>query len=950
MGHLGRYRLEGEIGRGGMGRVLRAHDPDLGRELALKVLHDSGRDSPDVRHRFLEEAQVGGQLQHPGVVPVYEVGSDQGNGLYFAMKLVRGRDLSVLLRERKTTAYELPRFLQIFEQVCQALAYAHARGVIHRDLKPSNVMVGAFGEVQVMDWGLAKVLSEASTEGDRVRTLRSDLNAADSRAGAVVGTPAYMAPEQARGETDHLDERADVFGLGAILCEILTGRPPFVGKLVTDILDRAARGDMAETFARLDACGADAELKGIARTCLAAEAGQRPGDAGAVAAQVAAYRAGVAERLRRAELERAAAEAREAAARARAAAERRARRLTVGLAATVVLLLSVGGGGGWWLRQQHLRQQAEQARHEAEVREQRLERQAEQARQEAERVRRESALVRAVEDDLNRLARAREERKWAEAWKILERIEGRLEEGGDDELRQRVRRVRDDLTRLRRDQEMVAKLEEARLQGAAAGKDGFDWEGSRKQFAAAFAWYGLDVQGGSVEDVATRIRGSAIREELVIGLDQWKVAALEPDEERLMIVANRADGNAWRRQVREAVLRKDYRRVVELAKAVNVAELPPSSVVFLAYALRRAKEPEQALALLREGRQRAPADFWLNLELGYALDTAEPPQTAEAVRYYTAAQALRPDSAVVLHDLGLALHDLKRLPEAEAALLEAIRLKPDYSQAHNSLGLVLCDRQQLPEAEAAYREAIRLKPDFPEAHFNLGLLLHECKRLPEAEAAYRKAIRLKPEAPEAHNNLGNVLLDRQQLPQAEVAYREAIRLQPDFAAAHLNLGLVLRRQGVLIGKSGPADVELIEFVRMCGLKRRHADAVRHFENAFRTDASLADDLGTSYRYDAACSALAAVGQGKDAGNPTDPERVRLRRQALDWLRADLAAWAKRLDGGKPADRPLVLARMRHWQQDDDLAAVRDADALAKLPEVERADWQRFWQDVEALRR
>src|SRR5262249_55748583 len=152
-------------------------------------------------------------------------GSDGTGSLYFAMKLVRGRDLAELLRQRTSPTDGLPRFLQIVEQVCQAIGYAHARGVIHRDLKPANVMVGAFGEVQVMDWGLAKVLASrgcdldvvdtASVEGGSVRTVRHAADPGASRAGSVAGTPAYMAPEQARGETADLDERADVFGLGA---------------------------------------------------------------------------------------------------------------------------------------------------------------------------------------------------------------------------------------------------------------------------------------------------------------------------------------------------------------------------------------------------------------------------------------------------------------------------------------------------------------------------------------------------------------------------------------------------------------------------------------------------------------------------------------------------------------------------------------------------------------
>ena len=152
-----RYQLFGEIARGGMGAVLKGRDTDLGRDLAVKVLLEAHRDKPEMVRRFVEEAQIGGQLQHPGIVPVYELGTFADRRPYFAMKLVKGRTLADLLAERTDPAHDLPRFLAIFERLPD-VAYAHARGVIHRDLKPSNVMVGCFGEVQVMDWGLAKVL------------------------------------------------------------------------------------------------------------------------------------------------------------------------------------------------------------------------------------------------------------------------------------------------------------------------------------------------------------------------------------------------------------------------------------------------------------------------------------------------------------------------------------------------------------------------------------------------------------------------------------------------------------------------------------------------------------------------------------------------------------------------------------------------------------------------
>src|SRR5262249_51106489 len=203
-----------------------------------------------------------------------------------------------------------PHFLGIFLQICQTLAYAHSRGILHRDLKPSNVMVGAFGEVQVMDWGLAKVkgaangvpVPSAADESSVIATVRTQTPGLSSQMGKVLGTLPFMAPEQARGEVDQLNERTDVFGLGAILCVILTGAPPFRGTDLNEIRRRAVQGDLADAFERLDRCGADGELIDLAKACLAREMRARPRDAAVAAAKVKAYQAQVQERLRRAEL------------------------------------------------------------------------------------------------------------------------------------------------------------------------------------------------------------------------------------------------------------------------------------------------------------------------------------------------------------------------------------------------------------------------------------------------------------------------------------------------------------------------------------------------------------------------------------------------------------------------------------------------------------------------
>ncbi len=258
------YEVEHEIARGGMGMVLAARDPKLGRDVAIKVLLP-GSGSDDAARRFVQESKITARLPHPGIPPVYELGTFPDGNPFLVMKLVRGCTLAAeLARADRTT--DLPRFLQIFEQVAQAVGFAHSQSLIHRDLKPANVMVGAFGEVQVMDWGLAKEVWEPGS-GTRTAGPAAEWGGAGVRGagdpvrtetGLALGTPAYMAPEQARGEC--LGPPTDVFALGGILCAVLTGRPPFEGDTVHDTIRRAARGDIAPAFVRLDSCAADAGL------------------------------------------------------------------------------------------------------------------------------------------------------------------------------------------------------------------------------------------------------------------------------------------------------------------------------------------------------------------------------------------------------------------------------------------------------------------------------------------------------------------------------------------------------------------------------------------------------------------------------------------------------------------------------------------------------------------
>jgi len=243
-----RYRSRKELARGGMGAILRVFDENLRRELAMKVILDKGSDLPRealTLGRFLEEAQVTAQLDHPGIVPVHELGVDATGKVYFTMKLVQGEDLSAVFEKvkRGEEGWSLVRALNVLLRSCEAMGFAHARGVVHRDLKPANIMVGRFGETYVMDWGLARVLERDDTRDLRlqnpvdhagtVMTDRMEQAGAEPNSplvtmdGHVIGTPVYMAPEQAEGRLERIGPQTDVYGMGAILYQLLTGQMPY---------------------------------------------------------------------------------------------------------------------------------------------------------------------------------------------------------------------------------------------------------------------------------------------------------------------------------------------------------------------------------------------------------------------------------------------------------------------------------------------------------------------------------------------------------------------------------------------------------------------------------------------------------------------------------------------------------------------------------------------------
>jgi Flp pilus assembly protein TadD/serine/threonine protein kinase len=908
------YHLGEQIDAGGMGVVYRARDLGLERDLAVKVLRPEHQNRPELVRRFLAEARIVARLQHPGIPPVHSRGQLPDGRPFFTMKLIHGETLLAQLRGRQHPAEDLPRFVGIFTQVCQAVAYAHSRGILHRDLKPHNVMVGAFDEMQLLDWGLAKELQPGGqARAAEQPTIASDNGqppvAADpetvdlgpaeegsggllqTQPGQVVGTLPYMPPESARGEISRVDERSDVFGLGAILCEILTGRPPFRGDS-EQIVHKVRACDHAEALSGLESCGADAELVRLTKACLAAEPEDRPHDAGQVAERVKAYQVGVEERLRTAERDRAAAQARAEEAQKTALAERRARRRLAGAALALLLLVVGTGSGAWWLRQRQLTADAVSA--DAMARARLLLGQA-----------REALLA---EDD--KLRAALEEARKAEQVAATG--------GASTEVQRQAAALVAEL-----EQEVAAAVRDRRLLAAVlevhAPREGpkftRDDRGTlmvlpqpamEEQFSAAFHDWGLDVDNAPLPEAAARLqeRPPAVVVEVIAALDEW--TSLRRSEKRPLAAQRLADlavllddrPSSLRRQLRtilergqlpqerslallSAALRpvpvpvvvplgKDRAQLRQLAERVDPAAEPVLGLLTLTRALRVAGEEAIVEQLLRAALTARPREVVLYHRLGQLLTEQNLPRWAEAVECYRAARALRPDLGVnlarallysgqgaeslallgrmvqerpddpYLHSQqGLALLRQEKFVEAAKAWRQAIALKPDFAEACVNLGAALLRQEKYAEAEAACCQAIQFKPDDADVYVNLGAALGQQGKYAEAETACRQAIHLKPDLAEAHSNLGFVLICQGKLTQAKTAYRQAIQLKPDDADVYLSLGSALGQQG----KYTEAEAACRQAIQ---LKPAYAEAHYNLGKALSSQGRLTQ-AGAAYR-------------------------------------------------------------------------------------------------------
>jgi serine/threonine-protein kinase len=947
---------------------------------------------------------------------VYGLGFYPDGRPYYAMRLVKGETLQEAIR--RLHAAERPgrdvgeqrlalrQLLSQFLAICNAVAYAHSRGVLHRDLKPANAILGRYGETLVLDWGLAKAAGTPESQRDTgelpLRPAAGEVVATE--AGTTLGTPAYMSPEQAEGRWDVVGPASDIYGLGATLYTLLTGQPPVGGSDRGELLRKAARGEWRPP--RQVKADVPLPLDAVCRKAMAPDPRQRYATALELAADVEHWLADEPVRAWR--------EPR----RVRAGRwVRRHKPQVAALAAAGLVALLLGGAGLVW-----------------------LERQAEQRR-------------RGVEAALDRAAEMQGRAQWAEARAVLTQAEALLSPGGPADLRRRLERARFDL-------KLVARLDAIQLQRATLVEGRFDTAGADREYAQAFREAEL---GGLDEDtrvVAARVRTSGARQAVVDALDDWAVSLRRgPQLDWVLVVARQADPDPWRNRARDAKAWTSRAALSRLAQQAPAGRVPSRFVGFLALRLHWLRE--DAEGLLRSAQRRLPGDFWVNFELGNALYAKK--QMAEAIGFYRAALAVRPAAAAVRNNLGVALHDQGKLGEAVAQFRRAISLDPKYPKAHYNLGNGLYGQGQLSEAVAEFRRAISLDPKYALAYNNLGNALRGQGKLDEAVAAYRRAIALDPKNAKAYGNLGIALVAQRkltgavaesrraialdpkdaqayfnlgnalreqgkldkavaayrraialdgkfamfhynlaialkaqgQLTQAVVEYRRAIQLDPSFAEAHCNLGFALRqlgrvqesldcyrrghrlgmrRQGwrypsgdwvkqaerlaeldkqlpaFLQGKRQPGTTDdCLALAELCGFKQQYATATRFYADALAGQPERAAALAARHRYNAACfAALAGCGRGEDASQLDDKEKARLRTQALGWLRANLAAWQKLLQKAPDQARSAVRRTMEHWQKDPDLAGVRDKAALAKLPEAERNEWAKFWDGVAAL--
>ncbi|VTR91578.1 serine threonine protein kinase : Tetratricopeptide repeat protein,protein kinase family protein OS=Singulisphaera acidiphila (strain ATCC BAA-1392 / DSM 18658 / VKM B-2454 / MOB10) GN=Sinac_4434 PE=3 SV=1: Pkinase: TPR_11: TPR_1 [Gemmata massiliana] len=704
------YEVEAELGRGGMGVVYRARHVRLNRVVALKMVQASGRRE---RERFRREAEAAAALRHPNVVQVHDVGDADGR-LFFTMEYVEGGSLAQRLDGKPLPIREAAGLVLALTGAVEA---AHVAGIVHRDLKPGNVLLTVDGTPKVADFGLAR---------------RLDGEAGLTRTGTAVGTPSYMAPEQAGEDKSAPGPPADIYSLGAILYELLTGRPPFHSGNAAVTIYRAVTQDPVPP-SRLNK-KVSRDLETVCLKCLGKEPRSRYPSATALGDDLRRFLDGEAIAVR--------------PEGPLARLVRRVRRrpvLAAAIAAALLSTVSLIAGVAWTISER-----------------------AANARAAAADV---AATERAATADLDDMDAELRKSSWATAGAALERAKGRFGDRGPNHLRAR-------LDCGGRELELVARLDAIRLDGYSLAADGLDFRRSDGEYQEAFRRAGLVRPFEETPSAAAeRIAASPVGPVLVAALDHWSSCRLDDPARKawLLETVRLADpgGVAWRARAADPATWADeaaVTRFIDSAPAVY-----PSLWLLLAVERRTVAVGTDPVPSLRRIQQAFPSDFWANVRLGRALARPDP---REAARFYQAALAVRPRAAVVMNDFGYVLEASGRRDEAVAMYRRAVECDPAFGMARTNLAFYLSRLGRHDEAVREVRAAFAHDVKTARLLIALGLSLNGLGRPDEAVQALREAVLLEPRNILALDSLRHVLFDAGRHEEARAAWAAATAADP----------------------------------------------------------------------------------------------------------------------------------------------------------------------------
>jgi tRNA A-37 threonylcarbamoyl transferase component Bud32/tetratricopeptide (TPR) repeat protein len=640
------YEVRAILGYGGMGVVYKARHLKLNREIALKMLLLGAYARPHERERFEREAEAVAGLQHPNIVQVHDVNEFEGR-TYFTMEFVDGGSLAQQLAGSPQSA---ARSAQLVATLATAVAFAHEHGIVHRDLKPANVLLTTDGTPKIADFGVAR---RVDTGQDLTMT------------GAKLGTPSYMSPEQASGKASAAGPAVDIYALGAILYEMLTGRPPFRGDTPAET-ERQVIVDEPVPPSRLNP-RVPRDLETICLKCLRKEPENRYASAAALSNDLTRF------------LEGRPIEARPLSPIARFARWCRRNPTSAVLLATALASVGLAIGGALWMERL------------------RAERRAETARQEGRK-------WQAVEAAVEKAAILGQQGRWPEALAELEGAQSLMDSSTPEDLRDRLRQARADA-------EMVAQLEEIRLRlSDSRASQETTSVSPEKVYADTFQNYGTPLLALEPGEAAARIRISSIRPTLLEFLHDWLFRGSDETRARLRDVLDRADDDDWRRTFRKSLIAKNVDELIALSREPAAPDQPPVVLSCLGGALAGDKYKNEALLLLRQAQQRHPGDFWINYLLGQQC-SKESPQAA--VGYFRVAVAIRPRNDRVYRMLASALLDTGDKEGAIAAERESIARNPNEKRAKD-LANALTPKRGMEDVRAAWEQRL-LKPN-PKDH------------------------------------------------------------------------------------------------------------------------------------------------------------------------------------------------------------------------------------------